>query len=126
MNVSSRHYDYSAFNGRVKDYEWPDHQAPPLTTLVQIAFEMYRYLKCKSTLKKSLRSELLQCTAITVRDELEQPLYPFCYWWGIISQQLNASNTTILVDLIRILMGLISLVNYDTFNLYRNWSNHQK
>lgn len=38
INVSSRHYDYSAFAGRVKDYEWPDHQAPPLTTLVQVAF----------------------------------------------------------------------------------------
>ena len=34
FNVSSRFYDHSGFSGRVKDYEWPDHQAPPLTTLI--------------------------------------------------------------------------------------------
>lgn len=45
INVSSRFYDYSAFDGRVKDYQWPDHQAPPLTTLVKIGYDMYKYLR---------------------------------------------------------------------------------
>jgi hypothetical protein len=45
MNVSSRAYDYSNFNNRVKDYEWPDHQAPPLTTLVDVAYQIYLFLK---------------------------------------------------------------------------------
>jgi protein-tyrosine phosphatase len=40
-------YDHSIFEGRVKDYEWPDHQTPPLTTLFQIGYEMYRYLRGK-------------------------------------------------------------------------------
>lgn len=30
INVSSRKYDYDKFGSRVKDYFWPDHQAPPL------------------------------------------------------------------------------------------------
>lgn len=50
VNVSSRLYDYAAFDGRVKDYEWPDHQAPPLTTLIQIGYEMFRYLKGKDSI----------------------------------------------------------------------------
>lgn len=45
FNVSSRLYNYAAFDGRVKDYEWPDHQAPPLTTLIQIGYEIFKYLK---------------------------------------------------------------------------------
>lgn len=45
INVSSRSYDYTPFNHRVKDYEWPDHQAPPFTTLMQAAFDMYAYLR---------------------------------------------------------------------------------
>ena len=37
VNVSSRSYDYSLFENRVLEYEWPDHQAPPVTTLFDIA-----------------------------------------------------------------------------------------
>lgn len=51
INVSSRFYDYAAFDGRVKDYQWPDHQAPPLATLVQIGYDMYKYLRGKICLK---------------------------------------------------------------------------
>lgn len=45
FNVSSRDYDYKHFDEQVRDYEWPDHQAPPLTTLVHIGYEMFKYLK---------------------------------------------------------------------------------
>ena len=38
VNVSNRLYDYSQFQYRVRDYQWPDHQAPPLTTLIQVAY----------------------------------------------------------------------------------------
>ena len=47
FNVSNRFYDYSKFKGKVKDYEWPDHQAPALTTLIDVAFEMQAFLKSK-------------------------------------------------------------------------------
>lgn len=45
INVSSRVYDYTLFDKRVRDYQWPDHQSPPLTTLLEVAYEMYKYLK---------------------------------------------------------------------------------
>ena len=45
LNVSNRMYDYSRFNEKVMDFEWPDHQAPALTTLVHIAYEMYHFLR---------------------------------------------------------------------------------
>lgn len=47
MNVSSRIYDYDLFDQRVKDFEWPDHQAPTLSVLVSVAFEMYSFLRGK-------------------------------------------------------------------------------
>lgn len=37
VNVSNREYDFAPFDGRVKSYEWEDHQAPCLTTLFEIA-----------------------------------------------------------------------------------------
>ena len=48
INVSSRPYNYVLFKHRVKDYKWPDHQAPSLSTLVQAAYDMYRHLVCIS------------------------------------------------------------------------------
>ena len=45
FNVSSRPYDYTFFGNRVREYDWPDHQAPPLTTLIDIAFEAKKYLE---------------------------------------------------------------------------------
>jgi hypothetical protein len=44
LNVSSRTYDYSPFEERVRDYEWADHQAPTLTTLVHIAHQVAAFL----------------------------------------------------------------------------------
>ena len=44
LNVSNRLYDYSQFKYKVKDFKWPDHQAPALTTLIQIGYEMYNFL----------------------------------------------------------------------------------
>ena len=44
INVSSRTYNYTIFKHSVKDYEWPDHQTPAFTTLVQVAYDMYKYL----------------------------------------------------------------------------------
>lgn len=36
INVSDRSYDSLPFGKRVKEYSWPDHQAPCLTTLFEI------------------------------------------------------------------------------------------
>jgi hypothetical protein len=47
INVSSRKYDHGLFEGRVKDYQWPDHQAPPLSTLILIAYSIMIFLSCK-------------------------------------------------------------------------------
>ena len=44
INVSSRAYDYTGFENRVLEYEWPDHQAPPLSTLFHIASKTEQYL----------------------------------------------------------------------------------
>ena len=44
INISCRPYDYAKFGGRVREYEWPDHQAPPITTLVEITHQMKVYL----------------------------------------------------------------------------------
>lgn len=45
INVSMRKYDYSKFGGRVKDYFWPDHQAPPVSTLFSICKDMHGFLQ---------------------------------------------------------------------------------
>ena len=57
INVSSRNYDYTIFKKRVKDYEWADHQTPPFTTLVQVAYDMYKYLKGTSLPMKPTRTD---------------------------------------------------------------------
>lgn len=51
INVSSRPYDYSPFHDRVREYDWPDHQAPPLTTLLEIANAARVFLSRKHLLK---------------------------------------------------------------------------
>jgi phosphatidylinositol-3,4,5-trisphosphate 3-phosphatase/dual-specificity protein phosphatase PTEN len=67
VNVSSRSYDYSAFGNRVRDYEWPDHQTPPFTTLVQVAFDMYRFLKGTCGCMQVRAGGWWRCTATTAR-----------------------------------------------------------
>lgn len=47
INVSSRPYDSTLFHDRVQGYEWPDHQAPALTTLFLIAYETKQFLDGK-------------------------------------------------------------------------------
>jgi hypothetical protein len=47
INVSMRHYNYQLFDNLVKDYYWPDHQAPPLTTLFIICDDMFEFLRSK-------------------------------------------------------------------------------
>jgi hypothetical protein len=49
INISCRPYDYSRFGGRVREYEWPDHQAPPITTLVEIAHQIKQYLESRNS-----------------------------------------------------------------------------
>ena len=57
INVSNRLYDYSNFKYKVKDFKWPDHQAPPLTTLVRIGFEMYHFLSSKAIIIQNQETE---------------------------------------------------------------------
>ena len=33
FNLSGRKYDYAKFKGKVKEYDWEDHQAPALYTI---------------------------------------------------------------------------------------------
>ena len=47
INVSMRKYDYLKFNNKVKDYFWPDHQAPPLTTIIIICKDMHEFFSSK-------------------------------------------------------------------------------
>lgn len=51
INVSSRRYNYAPFENRVIEYEWPDHQAPPITTLFDLANRAYQFLISKKTFK---------------------------------------------------------------------------
>lgn len=48
INISMRKYDYDLFDGKVRDYFWPDHQAPPLSTIFQVCLDMHLFLKCTS------------------------------------------------------------------------------
>ncbi len=72
INVSSRTYDYSFFKNRVKEYEWADHQTPPFSTLIQVAYDMYSYLAGNERSIQSISKMLWQCTVITVKDVLVQ------------------------------------------------------
>ena len=65
INVSSRDYDPLAFRNQVNSYEWPDHQTPPFTTLVQVAHDMYSYLKSMCLMMQSTLEAWWRCTATT-------------------------------------------------------------
>ena len=41
FNLSMRKYEYEKFEGKVKDYFWPDHQAPTLTTILFICRDIH-------------------------------------------------------------------------------------
>jgi len=45
FNCSERTYDHSKLDGRVSDYNWKDHHAPPMHLLFNFVKEMYLYLK---------------------------------------------------------------------------------
>ena len=45
INVSNRQYNYNKFDQNVKDYFWPNHKAPPLTTLFIICQDVHEFLK---------------------------------------------------------------------------------
>lgn len=72
INVSSRIYDYELFRMKVKDFEWPDHQAPALSALVGVAYSIYDFLQCRYFHMQRTRLVSLQCTVITEREEQEQ------------------------------------------------------
>lgn len=69
INVSNRVYDYSKFEDKVRDFEWHDHQAPSLTTLIHIGFSMFNFLRSKSNSTQIPRMELWQSTVTTARAE---------------------------------------------------------
>lgn len=45
FNLSGRKYDYSKFQGKVKEYDWEDHQAPALYTIFEICQQAVGYLE---------------------------------------------------------------------------------
>ena len=45
FNTSERTYDKSPFHGQVSDYNWPDHHAPPMHFLFEMAKEMLQFLR---------------------------------------------------------------------------------
>lgn len=45
FNVSERNYDKSRFEGRVSNFNWADHHAPPFHLLTELVDEMYKWLK---------------------------------------------------------------------------------
>ena len=44
MNLSSRQYDYSQFDGQVIEYQWNDHQAPLIQVLFDGVLQIYQFL----------------------------------------------------------------------------------
>lgn len=45
FNLSGRKYSYEKFDGKVKDYDWEDHQAPALYTVFEICQQMLNFLE---------------------------------------------------------------------------------
>lgn len=45
FNISGRVYDKTMFNGRVTDYDWEDHQNPPMHMLFDICETIYQFLE---------------------------------------------------------------------------------
>jgi hypothetical protein len=74
INVSNREYDSYLFDGRVKSYEWNDHQAPCLTTLFEITDFTSKYLKCMSNITKQMKKMWLFFTVIMEKEEQVLPL----------------------------------------------------
>ena len=109
--MSSRSYNKTIFKQRVNDYEWPDHQAPPFTTLVKVAYDMYRHL-C-SNLKKIqvVMRPLLLFIAIMERGGLALLSLLLCCSLAFISS-LGRVWSSITVDgSTSRLMGLTSLAS---------------
>jgi hypothetical protein len=77
FNVSERTYDKSRFEDRVSNYNWPDHHAPPFNLLFELVDEMYKWLKGKCLLSKTLTQlipkMLWSFTVIQVREGQELP-----------------------------------------------------
>lgn len=45
FNVSEKKYEKSRFDGRVSDYNWQDHHAPPFHLLFNLVEEMKNWLQ---------------------------------------------------------------------------------
>lgn len=45
FNLSGRKYDYTKFKGKVKEWDWEDHQAPALYTIFEICQQATTYLE---------------------------------------------------------------------------------
>ena len=45
FNLSGRKYNYDKFHGKVKEFDWEDHQAPALYTMFEICQQMFLYLQ---------------------------------------------------------------------------------
>jgi hypothetical protein len=94
INVSSRTYDYSVFNNRVKDYEWADHQTPPFATLVQAAYDMYHYLSGMPFPTQASPAAWWPSTATTARDAPAPPSSPSCSSLTSSKPPATASTST--------------------------------
>lgn len=121
LNVSNRQYDYSKFEDRVKDYEWHDHQAPPLTTLIQLAFTMFHFLHSNSIPMQITRKEWSQFTVITGRGGRGQGSYLCSCSLDIKNLWKNASSFTTPRGLVHTIMELTSLASWDIWDSSMNW-----
>lgn len=70
FNVSETPYPAERFDGRVSNYNWQDHHAPPFHLLLRLVNEMYNWLKGKFNLLSKLSSRTSWkrcCNALQLR-----------------------------------------------------------
>lgn len=113
FNVSSRPYDYSKFDGRVVEYEWPDHQAPPITTLVDLSYRAKKYLESTVSVIKATSMELLLFIATMAKagQELQSSVLYFIY--HSTKRRPRHWPTIIAVDSAMMSMGLTNHAKQD-------------
>ena len=119
INVSSRSYNYTIFKHKVRDYEWPDHQAPPLSTLVAVAFDMFRHLSSTASSTQPAGGRSWRCTATTARAGPAPPSLPSSSSSASTPQPARACTSTTRKGSASPPTGSTSPANFATSSSYR-------
>ena len=120
INVSSRSYNYTIFKHKVRDYEWPDHQAPPLSTLVAVAFDMFRHLTCIPSSTQPAGGRSWPYTATTARVGPAPPSSPSSSWSATTPPRARACTSTTRKGSACPRMGWTSPASFGTSSFWRS------